>query len=43
MTLFALGAVSPWLTMVDPEKYGKYVDRVQNLDITTIAGVPHAR
>ena len=37
MTLFALGAVSPWLTMLDPDKYGRYVDRVQNLDITTIA------
>jgi len=38
MTLFALGAVSPWLSMVDPVKYGKYVDGVQNLDIKTIAG-----
>ena len=38
MTLFALGAVSPWLSLVDPVKYGKYVDRVQNLDITTVAG-----
>ena len=37
MTLFALGAVSPWLSMVDPIKYGQYVDRVENLDITTIA------
>ena len=37
MWLFALGAVSPWLTMLDTDKYGKYVDRVQNLDITTIA------
>jgi flavorubredoxin len=35
--MFALGAVSPWLTMLDPDKYGKYVDRVQNLDITTVA------
>ena len=39
MWLFALGAVSPWLTMLDTDKYGKYVDRVQNLDITTIAAV----
>ena len=31
MHLFALGAVSPWLTMIDPKKYGKYVDQVQNL------------
>ena len=36
MALFALGAVSPWLSMLDPEKYGRYVDNVQNLDITTI-------
>lgn len=38
MTLFALGAVSPWLSLVDPKKYAKYVDRVRSLDITTIAG-----
>ncbi len=38
LTLFALGAVSPWLSLVDPVKYGTYVDRVQNLDITTVAG-----
>ena len=37
MALFALGAVSPWLSMVDETKYGDYVDGVQNLDITTIA------
>jgi flavorubredoxin len=37
MGLFALGAVSPWLTMLDPAKYAKTVDRVQNLDISTIA------
>ena len=35
--LFALGAVSPWITWTDPVKYNKIVDRVQNLDITTIA------
>jgi flavorubredoxin len=35
--LFAMGAVSPWLTLVDPKKYAKYVDQVQNLDITTVA------
>jgi flavorubredoxin len=35
--LFALGAVSPWLTMLDAEKWGRYVDRVQQLDITTVA------
>jgi len=37
MTLFSFGAVSPWLTMVDHEKYGRYVDASQQLDITTIA------
>ena len=37
MALFALGAVSPWLSLVDEAKYGQYVDGVQNLDITTIA------
>lgn len=38
LALFALGAVSPWLSMVDPVKYSKFVDRVQDLDITTVAG-----
>jgi flavorubredoxin len=38
MALFAFGAVSPWLSMLDTDKYGRYVDTVQNLDITTIAG-----
>ena len=37
MTLFSLGAVSPWLSMVDPVKYDRYVDRVQNLEIKTVA------
>jgi flavorubredoxin len=37
MWVFAMGAVSPWLTMLDPVKYGRYVDRIQDLDITTIA------
>jgi flavorubredoxin len=37
MTLFSYGAVSPWLSLVDPKKYGTYVDRVASLDITTIA------
>jgi hypothetical protein len=37
LTLFALGAVSPWLSLADPVKYGRYVDLTQNLDITTIA------
>lgn len=38
MAMFAFGAISPWLSMVDEEKYGRYVDRTQALDITTIAG-----
>jgi flavorubredoxin len=38
LSLFALGGVSPWLSLVDPKKYAKYVDRVQGLDITTVAG-----
>jgi flavorubredoxin len=38
MWLFAYGAVSPWLTMVDPAKFNKTVDKLANLDITTIAG-----
>jgi len=37
MHLFALGAVSPWITMLDPVKYGRYIDGVQNLPITSIA------
>jgi flavorubredoxin len=37
LALFGLGAVSPWLSLVDEGKYGRYVDRVQNLDITTVA------
>lgn len=37
LMLFALGAVSPWISMVDHAKYGQFVDRVQGLDITTIA------
>jgi flavorubredoxin len=37
LTLFALGAVSPWISMLDPAKYGAFVDASQGLDITTIA------
>jgi flavorubredoxin len=37
LALFALGAVSPWLSLVDEGKYGHYVDQVQGLDITTVA------
>jgi flavorubredoxin len=38
MTLFAFGAVSPWLAIADHRKFGATVDRVQALDITTVAG-----
>lgn len=37
LALFALGAVSPWLSMLDTDKFGRCVDTIQNLDITTIA------
>lgn len=37
LMLFALGAVSPWLSIVDEAKYGRSVDRVQSLDIKTVA------
>jgi flavorubredoxin len=37
LAMFALGAVSPWLSMVDETKYGRLIDKVQSLDITTIA------
>jgi flavorubredoxin len=37
LTLFALGAVSPWISMLDPVKYGAFIDSTQGLDITTIA------
>ena len=37
MTLFAFGAVSPWLAMLDHAKFGQHVDKAQDLDITTIA------
>jgi flavorubredoxin len=37
MTLFGLGAVSPWITMTDPAKYARHVDQTANLDITTVA------
>jgi flavorubredoxin len=37
MWVFAMGAVSPWLAMLDVDKWARYVDCVQDLDITTIA------
>ena len=38
LTLFAMGAVSPWLAIADHAKFGATVDKVQGLDIKTIAG-----
>jgi flavorubredoxin len=37
LAMFALGAVSPWISLVDHDKYGEYVSRTQSLDIATIA------
>jgi flavorubredoxin len=37
MTMFAFGAVSPWLSFVDAEKYAQYVDRLQGIGITAVA------
>ncbi len=37
LALFALGAVSPWLSLVDGDKYAAYVDQTQGLDIKTVA------
>jgi flavorubredoxin len=37
LALFALGAVSPWLSLVDADKYAAYVDQTQGLDIKTVA------
>jgi metallo-beta-lactamase superfamily protein len=38
MTLFAFGALCPWLSLLDPVKFGRYVDGIQNLDIKTVSG-----
>lgn len=38
MTLFAFGALCPWLSLLDPVKFGRAVDGVQGLDMKTIAG-----
>lgn len=38
MTLFAYGALCPWLSLVDEAKFGRVVDGIQSLDMTTIAG-----
>lgn len=37
LVMFQHGALSPWLSILDPAKYGATVDRVQSLDITMIA------
>jgi flavorubredoxin len=37
MTLFAYGALCPWLSLVDDAKFGRVVDSIQALDIKTIA------
>jgi flavorubredoxin len=37
LMLFAMGAVGAWITLTDPVKFGHHVDKVQDLDITTIA------
>lgn len=37
LLLFATGALSPWLSLVDETKFGRSVDRVERLAITTIA------
>ena len=38
MRRIALGGVSPWLSWTDQAKFGAIVDKVQGLDIATIAG-----
>jgi hypothetical protein len=38
MTLFAFGALCPWLSLLDAEKFGRYVDGIERLDIKTVAG-----
>jgi flavorubredoxin len=37
MAMFAFGALSPWLSMVDEAKFGRSVDRTEGLDITMMA------
>jgi len=38
MTLFAYGALCPWLSLLDSEKFGRFVDGIQSLEIRTVAG-----
>jgi hypothetical protein len=37
MTLFSFGAVSPWLTILDHDRFGRTVDAVHSLGAKTIA------
>ena len=37
LAMFAFGAVSPWMSMVDPAKFARTVDRIAGLDVKTIA------
>jgi flavorubredoxin len=38
MTLFAFGALCPWISLLDHDKFGRCVDKVQGLEISTVAG-----
>jgi flavorubredoxin len=38
MTLFAYGALCPWLSLLDVDKFGRYVDTIEGLEIKTVAG-----
>src|SRR4051812_39594561 len=38
LTMFAFGAVSPWLSLLDHDKFGRYVDTIRGVEITTVAG-----
>jgi len=38
MTLFAYGALCPWLSLLDADKFGRYVEGIQGLGIRTVAG-----
>jgi flavorubredoxin len=38
MKLFAFGAISPWLSVVDELKFGRQIDELARLDMSTIAG-----
>jgi hypothetical protein len=35
--MFMYNALSPWLELVDPERYGAMCDRVRSIGMTTIA------